>query len=85
MNTTLRPQPGLGRGRSETHKLGISLTLDPEIHEWLRLSAESEAVSVSYLVNRFCKLAKEALKDRTESPDKKNIRDNIKRKGFKDV
>jgi hypothetical protein len=78
-------EPGLGRVRAPNYKLGISLTLDPDLLEWLRASAKAETVSVSYLVNRFCMLAKEALQDKVEFPDRKIIKENVRRRGLKDA
>ena len=78
-------EPGLGRHRAEKYKLGISLTFDPDLLEWLRASARAETVSISYLVNRFCMLAKEALQDKVQFPDRKIIKENVRRRGLRDA
>ncbi|RLA02501.1 MAG: hypothetical protein DRQ42_00390 [Gammaproteobacteria bacterium] len=41
-----------------TNKRGISLTLDKDLLIWIEDVSEKEKLSISYIVNRFCKEAK---------------------------
>ena len=72
-----------GTMRSSTRKIGISLTLDEDVLEWLTISADEEFLSISYLVNRFCSIAKEALDEQVVSPNKKRISDHVKERGLR--
>ena len=73
-----------GRMRSPKQKKGISITLDVPLLEWLSKTAEKEALSVSYLINRFCSIAKEALHSRVVFPDRKEVSTKIRKRGLKD-
>jgi hypothetical protein len=71
--------------REETsRKKGISLTLDDSLLEWLEEVAEQEALSVSYLVNRFCLIAKDVFDNDLTFSDRKRIKQNMKEIGLKD-
>jgi len=39
-------------------KKGISLTIDKDLLIWIEDVAETEKLSISYIVNRFCRMAK---------------------------
>ena len=41
-----------------TTKKGISLTIDKDILNWIEDVAETEKLSISYIINRFCRMAK---------------------------
>jgi len=71
-----------GNMRSTAGKKGISITLDEDVLEWLKEIAVEESLSISYLVNRFCVIAAEALRERVAFPDKKQISNNVKRRGL---
>ena len=68
---------------STTQKRGISLTLDESLLEWLDTTARDEALSISYLVNRFCSIAKDALSERVAFPDREQISNGIRREGLR--
>jgi len=68
---------------STTRKKGISLTLDESVLKWLEKTAYREALSVSYLVNRFCSIAKDSLNTNDAFPGRSKLGEDIKRRGLK--